>query len=70
MEGWLARDSDGSLCFYHDEPYKSSAGFWKCGEDDICGIYVDKVDETEETKKISWEDEQATKVKLLFKIQS
>ena len=68
MDGWLARDSDGSLNFYHYEPYKSMVGIWKADEDEIAAIYIDKVDETEETRKISWNDKQATKVKVNFKI--
>lgn len=68
MEGWLARDKDGSLCFYHYEPYKSAAGFWKCDEDEIAAILIPECEETEETRKVSWENERATLVKIEFKI--
>lgn len=67
MGGWLARDKDGQLCYFHYEPYKSSAGFWEAVEDDI-GIYVDKLDDVGQLRQITWEDEKATPVRIKYEI--
>ena len=66
MEGWLARDYDGSLWFFRSEPWKDERERRMRWDTD--GLYeqIEEDEETEETRKISWEDEKATQVKIKF----
>ena len=69
-KAWLARDYDGSLWFFRSEPWKDERERRMRWDSD--GLYeqVEEDEETEETRKISWEDEKATEVQLVIKILS
>lgn len=67
MEGWLARDWDNSLWFFKAKPYKNKQYLrWDA---DRYNEEIEEVhEETEETRNISWEDEEPTKVKVKYEI--
>ena len=67
-EGWLARDEDGTLWVFAEKPYKDTRERRMRWESD--GLYeqVEEDEETEETRKISWEDPEPTHVKFKFEI--
>ena len=67
-KAWLARDRNGLLWIYSEKPYRSkskmrweSDSFYECIEDN---------EETDETRKVKWEDKEPTEVKLVIKILS
>lgn len=68
-KAWLARDWDGSLWIYSEKPYKNrceSKMRW-----DANSFYerIEDNEETAETRKVKWEDEEPTEVELTIKFK-
>lgn len=61
---WVARDEDGPLSAFENEPFKSTdIGMWF--DDKHCSELVEETDDT--FSHIKWTDEQPTSVKALIK---
>lgn len=58
ITAWIARDENGSLWLYSDEPWKGALG-WKVDGD----VWIESLDSTE-FPEVKWEDENATEVEL------
>jgi len=58
ITAWIARDKNGSLWLYSDEPWKGALG-WKVD----CGVWIESLDSSE-FPEVKWEDENATEVEL------
>lgn len=56
---WVARDKDGLLHLFEEEPYKSDEGWWHSFG------YLLTLSESM-LPEIKWKDEQPTKVRLII----
>ena len=59
IKAWIARDLNGSLNLYSDEPGKDIFSWTLWGLD----VWVKNLDSTE-FSEVKWEDENATEVEL------
>ncbi len=62
INGWVARDENGSLYLYSDEPWKGPLG-WKVDID----VWIEPLDSTK-FPNVKWEDEEPTQVTLTIQI--
>ena len=68
-KAWLARDWNGSLWIYSEKPYKNSCESKMRWESDSFYERIEDNEETTETRKVKWEDEEPTEVELTIKIK-
>ena len=66
ITGWVARDKQGDLYLYNEEPYKDNKySEWLIGFDNE-GKYIEI--DSKLFPQVKWEDEEPTKVELTIKI--
>ncbi len=62
---WVARDKDGTLCFYEQKPIKGE-DIWNYVDGGLSTIVGDEF--LFEFPQVKWEDKEPTKVELTIKI--
>ena len=65
ITAWVARDKDGTLCFYEQKPIKNE-DTWDYVDGGLSTVGKDEF--LFEFPQVKWEDEEPTKVELTIKI--
>ena len=67
ITAWVARDKDGTLCFYEQKPIKGE-NVWDYVDGGLSTVGRDEF--LFEFPNVKWEDEEPTEVELTIKIKN
>ena len=65
ITAWVARDKDGTLCFYEQKPIKGE-NIWNYVDGGLSTVGRDEF--LFKFSQVKWEDKEPTKVELTIKI--